>query len=106
MGMQMTVRSAYAQVIDVSATVVLGDGVSVDSVRSDIESSVRTAISGVEPGGILRLARIHNSIFQSGPVVDYSSVQMCRSGGSFASSNIQLLDGEQAVLGTLTLAVS
>lgn len=106
MGMQMTVRSAFATYIDVDAAVTLGSGVSVDSVRDDIESALAATIAGVETGGVLRLSTIQNAIYQSGPVVDYSSVQIGRSGGSTSAANITLASGEQTVLGTLTLSVT
>ena len=74
MGMQLTVKSARAKMINVSATVTLNPGVSPDSARADIEYAVRVAIAGTQAGSTLTLASVRNAIYLSGPVIDYANV--------------------------------
>jgi hypothetical protein len=105
LGVQITVRSARQSLFDVAATVVLDEGVVLDAVRGGIEDAIEQYLAALRPGSVLRVTEIANLIHDTVGVIDYSAVQIGRTGSALGTSNIVLGADERPALGSLVLSV-
>ena len=99
-GIQVTVRSGKFAALEVSATLTLETGVALASITPAILANIQVYFDSLRAGSLVRLTGVANAIHDTFGVLDYASVQLRRSGASFAASNIQLTPDERPTLGT------
>ena len=99
-GIQVTVRSGKFAALEVSATLTLDTGIALASVNSAVLANIQAYFDSLRAGSLVRLTGVANAIHDTFGVLDYASVQIRRTGGGFAASNIQLTPDERPTLGT------
>lgn len=99
-GAKVTVKSAVAVTITVSATLTVADGYNVDSVKSAVREAIFTYIKGLafESANDVVYTQIGSAILRTDGVVDYANLLV--NGGT---ENIIIGPQEVAVLGTVNL---
>lgn len=101
-GPVITVAGAEEMPIDVEVQVTLADleGATVESVKALIEVGVREYLEKLAfEDPLVRYTRISNVILDIPPVIDYTHLKV----NGLVSENIQIADGQVAVLGTVTV---
>jgi uncharacterized phage protein gp47/JayE len=99
-GIQITVRSARAHEIDVSANLQIEPTLTLSDVEADIQAGMEDLLEQKAPGSIIRLSEVANVIHDTPGVIDYDTLLV-----NGLAANFQLEADQRAVVGTLSFTL-
>lgn len=96
-GIQLTVRSARSQIVDVAANIATAPGTIITDVEGAIDSAISEYFKNLTPGETVRIAEIANVIHDTDGVVDYDSITL-----NTVAANLTLTADQRPILGVTT----
>jgi len=100
-GAAVTVTSAVPLDINVSATVRISPGYTIDQVRESFREALRQLLAEIAfQTSFVSIARVGAALLTTPGVIDYSDLEI-----NGSTTNVQLADEEIPVVGTITLGV-
>lgn len=98
-GATVTVQGAIEVPININATLQLASGADINTVKTQIENSVKPYLETLAfKDPLVRYTRIANVLLDIPPIIDYSGLTV--NGGT---ANIEILQGSVAVLGSVVI---
>lgn len=97
-GATVTVETVNRHLIDLSATLTIASGYDSVTVINEIKERVSSYFSSVSSGGLVFYAQVGAIIINTSGVTDYANLLI-----NNGTANIQLVSGEIAILGVVTL---